>query len=137
MYALQKDREQAAFEDWLASECPSGDVTEVQRQWEASTALQNFLEDEASRKLTAWITESGRDCLKQGDGPVRAIPEQCEETGFTVALVEAPRPLWDYEIDRLWLQRPDLHDGELLQQLRDFARAIERAHSITAEGKDS
>jgi hypothetical protein len=40
------DREQAAFENWLERECPSGDVTEVQRQWEASYALQQFLEDE-------------------------------------------------------------------------------------------
>ena len=49
MYALQKDREQAAYEDWLYSERPSGDVTEVQRQWEASSALQNYLEDEADK----------------------------------------------------------------------------------------
>ena len=32
----QKEKEQYAFEDWLASECPSGDVESVQRQWEES-----------------------------------------------------------------------------------------------------
>ena len=42
-------------------------------------------------------------------------------------------PLTDYEIDRFWMNRPDLHDGELLPQLRDFAHAIERAHGITGE----
>ena len=32
----QEEKEQYAFEDWLASECPSGDVESVQRQWEES-----------------------------------------------------------------------------------------------------
>ena len=50
MYELQKDREQAAFEDWLARECPSGDVTEVQRQWETSHALQSFIDSEIDRE---------------------------------------------------------------------------------------
>ena len=40
------------------------------------------------------------------------------------------RLLTDYEIDRFWLMRSDLHNGELMPQLRDFARAIERAHGI-------
>jgi hypothetical protein len=154
--------------------------------------------------LTAWITEAGCDCLQSGDGPVRVMPHECEETGFTVALVAAPdlaameadiallrkteqrlraqlesahvliagldrraiahgkeraelaakaadvageraanaaltaeleqrqRPLTEYEVDRLWLQRLDLHDGELMPQLRDFARAVETAHGIGA-----
>ena len=37
------DREQAAFEKWLADKCPSGDVDAVQKQWEASSALRDFL----------------------------------------------------------------------------------------------
>ena len=40
------------------------------------------------------------------------------------------QPLTDYEIDRFWMNRPNLHDGELLPQLHDFARAVERAHGI-------
>ena len=39
--------EQAAFEDWLHRVCPSGDVTEVQRQWEASRELAEWLESQA------------------------------------------------------------------------------------------
>lgn len=31
------------------------------------------------------------------------------------------------QIDGLWLHRPSIHDGELMPQLRDFARAIEKA----------
>ena len=45
-----RDMEQAAFEEWLADTCPSGDVTEVQRQWETSSALQNFMEAESDRE---------------------------------------------------------------------------------------
>jgi hypothetical protein len=41
--------EQAAFEDWLYRVCPSGDVTEVQRQWEASSDLANWLEAQAEQ----------------------------------------------------------------------------------------
>jgi len=33
---IRRDNEQAAFEDWLESASPSGDVESVQRQWEAS-----------------------------------------------------------------------------------------------------
>lgn len=29
----------------------------------------------------------------------------------------------DYEIDNLWMHRTDIHNGELMPQLRDFARA--------------
>jgi hypothetical protein len=36
--------EQSAFESWLEETCPSGDVTEVQRQWEKSAAYQDFFE---------------------------------------------------------------------------------------------
>ena len=39
--------EQAAFEVWLHRVCPSGDVTEVQRQWEASRELAEWLESQA------------------------------------------------------------------------------------------
>lgn len=38
----QQDREQSAFEDWLSKTCPSGDVTEVQRQWEASSEYADW-----------------------------------------------------------------------------------------------
>lgn len=31
------------------------------------------------------------------------------------------------QIDDLWLYRSSIHDGELMPQLRDFARAIEKA----------
>jgi hypothetical protein len=43
--------EQAAFEDWLYRVCPSGDVTEVQRQWEASSDLANWLESQRTEDV--------------------------------------------------------------------------------------
>ena len=67
--------------------------------------------------------------------PFRALPPGTHQ--LYTAPVDDRRPLSDYEIDRFWMNRLDLHDGELLPQLRDFARAIERAHGIAAEGNDS
>ena len=61
-----RDREQAAFEDWLADTCPSGDVTEVQRQWETSSALQNFMEAEADRECDVAFVERGMARLREG-----------------------------------------------------------------------
>ena len=60
------DREQAAFEEWLADTCPSGDVTEVQRQWETSSALQNFMEAEADRECDVAFVERGMARLREG-----------------------------------------------------------------------
>jgi len=61
-----RDREQAAFEEWLADTCPSGDVTEVQRQWETSSALQNFMEAEADRECDVAFVERGMARLREG-----------------------------------------------------------------------
>ena len=53
-----KDAEQAAFETWLADKCPSGDVTEVQRQWEASYEC---------KELQAAITGQNQPNLRRCD----------------------------------------------------------------------
>lgn len=37
------EEESAAFERWLQTTCPSGDVESVQRQWEESFALQDLI----------------------------------------------------------------------------------------------
>lgn len=41
--------EQAAFEEWLLSACPSGDCTAVQNQWLASHERECWLEDQPSQ----------------------------------------------------------------------------------------
>lgn len=47
MFSDPKDREQAAFEDWTASECPEGDSDAVHRQWLDSVAYADFLTRES------------------------------------------------------------------------------------------
>jgi len=42
MKPVTKDQEQAAFEDWLSDNCPSGDVDSVQWQWEASHEYEDL-----------------------------------------------------------------------------------------------
>lgn len=45
--------EQEAFEAWLDRVSPSGDVTEVQRQWEASSDYCDWLEEENNQNEAA------------------------------------------------------------------------------------
>lgn len=41
-------------------------------------------------KPFAWITDAGAECLQRGEGPVRAVADQDEDCGFTVALYRLP-----------------------------------------------
>ena len=41
-----------------------------------------------ARRPAAWLTESGRLCLQDGDGPVRVMPAKAEDVGFTVPLYD-------------------------------------------------
>lgn len=41
-------------------------------------------------------------------------------------------PLTAEQIQNLWLYRKNLHGGDLMAQLQDFARAVEATHGITA-----
>jgi hypothetical protein len=43
--------------------------------------------------LVAWITEGGCEYLQRGEGPVRVMPEENQETGFTVPLYARERPV--------------------------------------------
>lgn len=40
--------------------------------------------------------------------------------------------LTDDEIENIWIYRPSVYGGDLMLQLRDFARAIEKASRLTA-----
>ena len=72
--------------------------------------------------------------LRQLDG-FRWLPPGTHQL-YTAPIV-AQAPITNHEIERIWLRRLYIHDGDLMLQLRDFARAIERAHGIAAEGDDS
>ena len=78
-----REREQIVFEEWLAKARPSGDVESVQRQWEQSGELQDFLDAEADRECDA--PPLGWRCTraKGHDGPCAAV--ECPED---VSLVE-------------------------------------------------
>lgn len=43
---MSRAEELAAFERWAERVCPSGDATEVQRQWEASSEMAEWLESQ-------------------------------------------------------------------------------------------
>jgi hypothetical protein len=53
--------EQAAFADWLASECPSGDVEAVQYQWAQSSDRADWLAEQeaAANPNTDMIRRDG------------------------------------------------------------------------------
>ena len=47
--STQRERELAAFEDWLETHCPSGDCDSVHSQWLASCECAEFESAEAER----------------------------------------------------------------------------------------
>jgi hypothetical protein len=53
-----KNAEQAAFEDWLARTRPSGDVEQVQSQWDTSSDYEDFC-DEWGAALAAIAKATG------------------------------------------------------------------------------
>ena len=48
------------------------------------------------------------------------------------ARAKKAKPLSDGQIADLWLYRRNIHDGDLMLQMRDFARAVEAAHGVHA-----
>lgn len=50
-----KNAEQSVFEDWLEAKSPSGDVEQVQSQWESSNEYREFCEREWAVPLSAAI----------------------------------------------------------------------------------
>ena len=83
-------------------------------------------------KMTAWITEAGCECLQRGDGPVRVMPNECEETGFTVALVAAP-DLAALEADIALLRKTEQRLRAQLESAKVLIAGLDRralAHGI-------
>jgi hypothetical protein len=71
---IQMELDAVAFEDWLASKCPSGDYESVMRQWESSSEY--------------------RDCFAK---PEQIVAYQSESKPSDILSVE------DYEnIDPIW-----------------------------------
>lgn len=74
----------------------------------------------------------GKELIELAARAANVAGERAANALLTAELEQRRRPLTEYEVDRLWLQRVDLHDGALMPQLRDFARAIQRAIGIVA-----
>jgi hypothetical protein len=68
--------EQEAFECWLDEIGPSGDVTEVQCQWEASHALKTWID---SVKWAKQITEYGQLCRVELEAENQALRKALDD----------------------------------------------------------
>ena len=54
-----KNAEQSVFEDWLEAKSPSGDVEQVQIQWEGSSEYREFCERWAEARTAVAALEAG------------------------------------------------------------------------------
>lgn len=76
--------------------------------------------------IKAWLPPSTKaEDMLLYTTPQPAAPAQPPRQG-------GARGLTDDQIADLWMYRKSLHDGNLMLQLRDFARAIERAQGSHA-----
>lgn len=74
-----KELEQDAFENWLVTTCPSGDVDSVHHQWLDSWAYRDFCEGLPSpaseTEADRWVEWKGGDCpipnAKSGEFEIR------------------------------------------------------------------
>lgn len=104
----QEEKEQYAFEDWLASECPSGDVESVQRQWEESAEYLDLQDDtpaqpaEPVQRLSderaafeAWHNEYRTQELVRRDDTYYNTHVRCRWEGWQARAIEsALQPGW-------------------------------------------
>ena len=92
----------------------------------------------------AWLTEGGRLCLEDGDGPVRAVHEMAEDVGFTVplydrhAVAELGRVARTLALERAELRHeamralvawdgtvlPKAHDGLMQERMESLRAAL-------------
>lgn len=66
-------------------------------------------------------------------------PARCDAAGLCQEYRgEMPRApvLSDAQIDAMWLLRSNIHGGELMPQLRDFARAVMGAAGVKEVPRD-
>ena len=115
--------------------------------------IQEMLPEAKAKREAALkrLAEDGQQIESDTAGPVSKCPccqsvevECCNcAAQFSLAPVaqhpqEPRKPLTEAQIDTLWLQRDCLDAikaGDILAQVRSFARAIEAAHGIGEEGK--
>ena len=135
----QEEKEQYAFEDWLASECPSGDVESVQRQWEESAEYLELQDATPAQPADAQPTGQSpcaRHCEAPAfEGEIRRLKREATIKDSLTIRPPAPAavPLTDEQIDDIcW--NFNCSNTPLVEYDRLIARAIERAHGIAAAG---
>jgi hypothetical protein len=131
----RKRTEEDAFEDWLEKECPSGDVDEVQRKWEASEALAELLDEQRKQAeqdlLLDLLAVLHRDGGHHTDAVGLAQSIEDAKARYYALCDEPVRvPLTseraiEIVYDEYGCERHGI----------DLVRAVERAHGITGDAK--
>jgi hypothetical protein len=122
-------QEQDAFETWLENTCPSGDVTEVQRQWEASYDFQEWMEQQAAQPVAQPAEPVGINGLTKAE-----TDNSMSVRGLSKPTVQQPaEPLTGEQImsHEMWRS----HAGHSFREKLEITRAIEAAHGIHAKEK--
>jgi anti-sigma factor RsiW len=106
----------------------------------ATLAADNALLKATEQRLRRLLEGADQRAVAHGEAMRELAAQAADVAGereanaaLTAELEKQRRPLKTHEIERLWLMRTELHGGELMPQLRDFARAIERAHGIGSD----
>jgi len=92
--------EQAAFEEWLARVCPSGDVTEVQNQWLASSDYEEWA---SQIKIRTYCEDCGKSVSDEPDGihtcsPQYGKPANRGDGDFDASKINGGIPLSEADI---------------------------------------
>lgn len=88
MPASRKDIEQAAFEKWLDKERPSGDVEQVQRQWEESSDYEEVQPAALLAEINHWHA-----IAKKLESELTALRAQAASVGPVAYMTEDGRTL--------------------------------------------
>lgn len=115
--APTKDEIQAAFETWMERVCPSGDVTEVQHQWEASNDYEELFQPQsvsagAAQVPALWVSPEQAAAHADADHPEAGRYLPCRRTPagkFTMPLYAHPAGAAQVPS----LSEKDRHEGEI------------------------
>lgn len=128
-------RDQVSLIEWIAGRVSgepdggAGDV-HISKVWASggTTGWCDYLmTDNSIRTLKVSAVTPGQEFPpNNGEFQTVTAPATAAHAGAT---------LTDAQIDSIWLYRSSIHNGELMPQLRDFARAVLAAGGMTPVGK--
>ncbi len=123
-----EDEEQAAFEEWLARTCPSGDEESVQRQWEQSSDYLDLFDVEAEPVQQPDALARIKELERERDHALMAAEAEAREVDRLRAQLERV-PLTDEQINKSSYDT-GVDGFNFRLGFRMGARFAERAHSI-------